>query len=65
MRRHLIPLLLLSVFALSGCGVTGNLKTPPPLFGDKTKTPPAEDQKAEDDNSEDEDLIDILDDLND
>ena len=37
MRRTLIALSLLSAFALSGCGVKGTLKTPPPLFGDKNK----------------------------
>lgn len=72
MRRHLMPLLLLSVFALTGCGVTGSLKTPPPLFGDSLKTPPVEDAQndqaksaEEEGDDEDEDLLDILEELND
>ena len=39
MRRKITPLLIFASFALTGCGVTGTLKTPPPLFGDKTPIP--------------------------
>jgi predicted small lipoprotein YifL len=68
MRRHFTPLLLLTAFALTGCGVTGNLKTPPPLFGDKTKLPSAEtaqEDRGSDAEREDDDLLDILEELND
>jgi len=68
MRRHFTPLLLLTAFALTGCGVTGTLKTPPPLFGDKDKVPSAEEaQRALDAEAEQEedDLLDILEELND
>jgi len=66
MRRSLAPLLLLTAFALSGCGVTGSLKTPPPLFGDKDKVPSADTaQKDEAQTQDDEDLLDILEELND
>ncbi len=33
--RRIIAITLISAFALSGCGVKGELKTPPPLWGDK------------------------------
>ena len=35
MRRKIIIAFLTSSFALAGCGIKGNLKTPPPLWGDK------------------------------
>ena len=38
MSRRLIALTLISAFALSACGIKGDLKTPPPLWGDKNKT---------------------------
>ena len=68
MRRHLTPLLLLTAFALTGCGVTGNLKTPPPLFGNENKALPAEPSESageEEAAESEEDLLDILDELND
>jgi len=68
MRRHLTPLLLLTAFALTGCGVTGSLKTPPPLFGDENKGLPAEQSERaneEEAAESEEDLLDILDELND
>ena len=67
MRRKYIILSLLASVALSACGVTGSLKTPPPLFGDKNKVP-VEDTKTEtrDDNiDEDRDLSELLDELED
>ena len=35
MRRKLIIATLISSFVLVGCGIKGDLKTPPPLWGDK------------------------------
>lgn len=40
----LIALALTSSFALSACGIRGDLKTPPPLWGDDNRTA---EQKAE------------------
>ncbi len=37
MQRRLICLALISAFALSACGVKGDLETPPPMWGDKSK----------------------------
>lgn len=37
MRRKILLTALLSSFVLGACGVKGDLKTPPPIFGDKTK----------------------------
>lgn len=37
MRRKILLTALLSSFVLGACGVKGELKTPPPIFGDKTK----------------------------
>lgn len=42
MRRKLIALSLLSAFAISACGVKGDLKTPPPLWGDGSKVEQSE-----------------------
>ena len=33
----LIAVSLISAFALGACGIKGDLKTPPPLWGDKNK----------------------------
>lgn len=33
-----IILSLMSAFALSACGIKGNLETPPPLWGEDTRT---------------------------
>ena len=38
--------MFLTAYALGGCGVTGELKTPPPLFGDKTKVPAESSEKG-------------------
>lgn len=67
MRRKYIILSLLISVALLGCGVTGSLKTPPPLFGDKTKVPveQAEADTRDDDIDEDRDLSELLDELED
>jgi len=46
-RTHFQPLIaasLVAAFALSACGIRGELKTPPPLWGDDTRTA---EQKAE------------------
>jgi len=37
MRLHILFIAAVSVFILVGCGVRGNLKTPPPIWGDKDK----------------------------
>ena len=72
MRRKLKPLSLLislavSSIAITSCGVTGSLKTPPPIFGEKAKAPvQAEAQDADDTPIEDDrDLIEILEELED
>lgn len=41
---RLISLTLIMGFALSACGIRGDLKTPPPLWGDDIRT---EAQKAD------------------
>ena len=41
---RLIALSLIAGFTLSACGIKGDLKTPPPLFGEDIRT---EAQKAE------------------
>jgi len=41
----LIALTLVASFALSACGIRGELKTPPPIWGDDNRSP---EQKAED-----------------
>ena len=69
MQRKFSALLLLTSFALSGCGVTGSLKTPPPLFGGKIK--PSEQIETKDntqdsfESEEDRELNDILDEIDD
>ena len=40
----LIALSLVGAFALSACGIRGDLKTPPPVWGDDNRTA---EQKAE------------------
>lgn len=65
MRRIFVPLSLFAVFALTGCGVSGSLRTPPPLFGDKNKP---QVNKTQPDiplpqDEIDQDLQDILDEL--
>jgi len=51
---------LLMVSLLSGCGIRGTLKTPPPLFGGDTKVDPeqvpTDDLNSEDLDEEEEDL---------
>jgi len=42
----LITVSMISAFALGACGIKGDLKTPPPLWGDKDK--PAKEKPAED-----------------
>ena len=36
--RRLIALALASSFVLSACGIRGSLETPPPLWGEDTRT---------------------------
>lgn len=60
MRLRLLALASISALVLVGCGVRGNLKTPPPIWGDKDKAPqeqteptstePADIEDNEDDN---------------
>ncbi|PHR58239.1 MAG: hypothetical protein COA43_10765 [Robiginitomaculum sp.] len=45
---HLIALTLVSSVVLSACGIRGSLKTPPPLWGDKTKQSPQTDAPQSD-----------------
>jgi len=47
MRRKLILTAIISSFALGACGVKGELKTPPPMWGDKSKTKPADKPQEE------------------
>ena len=42
--KTLIALSLVTGFALSACGIRGDLKTPPPVWGDDNRTA---EQKAE------------------
>ncbi len=57
MRRKILITALLSSFVLGACGVKGNLKTPPPLWGDKAKQN-YEKQKQEEQKKEGEDQQD-------
>jgi len=52
MSRRFITFTLLSAFALSACGVRGNLKTPPPIWGDKSKVEQP-DSQTEDNRADD------------
>ena len=48
MRRKIILSAVISGFALGACGVKGELKTPPPLWGDgKTEQPADKDKNTE------------------
>ncbi|NNE57995.1 MAG: hypothetical protein HKN36_07810 [Hellea sp.] len=50
MRRKIVIAALVSSFALGACGVKGELKTPPPLWGEKPKADspaPAPDQSQQ------------------
>ena len=40
MRRKLIIVSILSSVLLVGCGIKGNLKTPPPIWGKQKVEPP-------------------------
>jgi len=42
MRRKLTLAAIVSAFVLGACGVKGNLKTPPPIWGEKSKQEPAD-----------------------
>ena len=42
MRRKLIIAAVISSFALGACGIKGDLKTPPPIWGDKKADQPQE-----------------------
>lgn len=71
MQRKISALLLLTSLALTGCGVTGTLKTPGPLFSEKTKKPVEAEavsdrqESTERDIEDDPALNDILEDLDD
>ncbi len=56
MRRKILLTTILTGFALSvsGCGVKGELKTPPPIFGEKTKQQQDDKQKDPDQQSQDD-----------
>jgi predicted small lipoprotein YifL len=48
-----IPVVLISAFALGACGIKGDLKTPPPLWGDKgQQAEPQTEDKPETDKQE-------------
>ena len=53
MRRKIILSAIITSFVLgaSGCGVKGDLKTPPPIFGEKTKQ--QQDDKPQDQQDQD------------
>lgn len=55
---------LLIVSLLSGCGIQGSLKTPPPVFGGDAKVDPERvpTEDLDDDENEDEDDLDYLED---
>ena len=74
MQRTISAFLLLTCLALSGCGVTGSLKTPPPLSFEKFKadTDDKKDDATQDRSDEDDldiennrELNDILEELDD
>lgn len=50
MRKRLLALTLISAFALSACGVKGDLETPPPMWGDKSKSEQTDKKPADDKN---------------
>ena len=58
-------LLLLMTGLLAGCGIRGDLKTPPPVFGGDSKVDkervPTNDLDAKDNNEDDYDSLDNLD----
>lgn len=69
MQRKFSALLLLASLALSSCGVTGSLKTPPPLLFEKGAAP-TESEKEDDtqdslDIEDNRDINDILEELDD
>ena len=37
-RKTLTPFLMCAALLLSGCGIKGNLETPPPIWGEKSGT---------------------------
>lgn len=59
MQRTISAFLLLTCLALSGCGVTGSLKTPPPLSFEKFKTDTDDEKNDTTQESSDEDVLDI------
>jgi len=54
MRRKIIVAALLSTFMLGACGVKGQLKTPPPLWGEKAKQQYEDQKKQEEQRSQDQ-----------
>lgn len=54
MRRKIITLSIAMTFLLGACGVKGQLKTPPPLWGDKAKQEYEEKSGKKDDSANDQ-----------
>lgn len=54
MRRKILAVSIAASFLLSACGVKGNLKTPPPLWGDKAKQEYEEKYGKKDDSSQEQ-----------
>lgn len=52
MRRKILAAAIISSFMLGACGVKGQLKTPPPLWGDKAKQEYEEKYGKKDDSSQ-------------
>ena len=59
MQRTISAFILLTCLALSGCGVTGSLKTPPPLSFEKAKASADDKENAAARGGFDEDELDI------
>jgi len=64
-RLKMTILSLLMVGLLSGCGIRGSLKTPPPVFGGETKVDPQRIPDQDLDKDEDNDDLFIDDPLED
>jgi len=48
----LVAATLIAGFALSACGIRGELSTPPPIWGEDTRTPEQKAEDAQDNTSE-------------
>ncbi len=63
LNRSLIMIFLLGTVSITGCGIKGDLQTPPPLWGDKDKTKtekPADEDSILNDSPLDDDQDDIF-----